>query len=529
MAFSFWPFLFVPGEAYTFEQNIMPLVNSFISWLMKKRIHQIELFTKYPHEVQEEWFKKLIKSGTDTEFGEKYSFHSIANITDFKNRLPVTNYEQFFPYIKRIMNGEQNVTWPSGIRWFAKSSGTTNEKSKFIPVSTESLEDCHFKGGKDMLSIYCNNYSDTQIFTGKGLSLGGSHQTNQFNTESIYGDLSAIIIENLPFWVNLISTPDKSIALMDEWESKIRKMAEATMNVNVTNISGVPSWMLVLLKYMLNISGKTNIHEVWPNLEVFFHGAVNFDPYRKQFKSLVPSQNMHYLETYNASEGFFGIQDIPHSDELLLMLDYGIFYEFLPIEEWENEHPETIGLAEVQLNTNYAIVISTNAGLWRYKIGDTIKFTSLSPYRIRITGRTKHFMNAFGEEVIIENAQEALKIACEKSDALIREFTAAPVYMEKNKKGGHEWLIEFEKTPENLGYFTEVLDNALKAINSDYEAKRYKDLALQMPLVKKMPEKTFYKWMKSRGKLGGQNKVPRLANDRKYVEEILELIRSTKG
>jgi hypothetical protein len=493
---------------------------------MKQRIHQMELFMKYPHDVQAEWFKKLMEAGRDTEWGQRYDYKSIASVEDFKNRVPASNYDDIRDDIERVRQGEQNILWPTDIKWFAKSSGTTGDKSKFIPVSAESLAECHFKGGKDMLSIYCNNYPETNIFSGKGLTLGGTHQMGEFENSTYYGDLSAILMENLPFWVHIIRTPDLSIALMDEWESKIDAITKATVNEDVTNLAGVPSWTLVLLKYVLETTGKSNINEVWPNLEVFFHGGINFAPYREQFKKLIPSTNMHYLETYNASEGFFGIQDTSDKNELLLMLDYGVYYEFMPMEEVTSNNPKTLQLGEVQLNTNYALIISTNAGLWRYKIGDTIMFTSLNPYRIKITGRTKSFINAFGEELMVDNADKALDIACKKTGAILREYTAAPVFMGDHGSGAHEWLIEFEKHPENPEYFGECLDNALKAVNSDYEAKRYKDMALKDPIVRVMPEGTFYNWLKFKGKLGGQHKVPRLNNDRKMLEEVLALVKN---
>jgi hypothetical protein len=386
------------------------------------------------------------------------------------------------------------------------------------------MEECHFKGGKDLLSLYCNNRPDTKIFTGKCLVLGGSHQINQLNADSSFGDLSAVLIKNLPFWAEFYRTPGMSITLMDNFEEKIEKMARATIDVNVTNISGVPTWNIVLAKRILEITGKDNLLEVWPNLEFYFHGAVNFKPYREQFKKLIPSDSMYYLETYNASEGFFGIQDQPNSEEMLLMLDYGIYYEFLPMEDINKENPKTLGLDEVQLNKNYALIISTNAGLWRYMIGDTIKFTSLTPHRIQITGRTKHFINAFGEELIIDNAEKGLLKACAETGAIIRDYTACPIYFEGNNAGGHEWIIEFENKPDNLERFTDVMDQTLREINSDYDAKRYKDMALARPKLHLAPDGTFYEWMKSRGKLGGQHKVPRLANDRAYVDEILKLL-----
>lgn len=504
----------------------MALLSSFLSWWMKKRIHQIELFIKYPHEVQQDVFQKLISSAQNTEWGKKHDYYSVKSIQDYRNRVPMQDYDSMKPFIQRLMSGEQNILWPSEIKWFAKSSGTTSDKSKFIPVSYEAIEDCHFKGAKDLLSIYCNNHSLTKIFTGKGLTLGGSNHINTPNNESYYGDISAILIQNLPFWADFIRTPDISIALMDKWEEKIEMMAQATAYENVTNISGVPTWAVVLAKRILEIRGKDNLTEVWPNLELFIHGAVSFVPYREQFHQLIPSANMHYLETYNASEGFFGIQDTEDLDEMLLMLDYGIFYEFIPMEEIGKENPKAIGLENVETEKNYALVISTNAGLWRYMIGDTIKFTSLSPYRIKITGRTKLFINAFGEEVIIDNAENAVRIACEKTDAMIKDYTVAPVYFSNNEKAAHEWLIEFEKPPVSLEFFTDVLDNALKSLNSDYEAKRYNDMALRKPIIRILPEDTFFHWLKSKGKLGGQHKVPRLSNDRTIVEEILQMVKA---
>jgi hypothetical protein len=503
----------------------MALLNSLLSWWMKKRIHQIELFIKYPHEVQQDVFQRLISSAQNTEWGKKYGYHSIKTIRDFRNQVPMQDYESLKPFIQRLMSGEQNILWSSEIKWFAKSSGTTSDKSKFIPVSYEAIADCHFKGAKDLLSIYCNNHPETKIFSGKGLTLGGSNHINSLNNESFYGDISAILIQNLPFWAEFIRTPDISIALMDKWEEKIEIMARTTAHENVTNISGVPTWAVVLAKRILEITGKENLTEVWPNLELFMHGAVSFVPYREQFQRLIPSSNMHYLETYNASEGFFGIQDTEDLNEMLLMLDYGIFYEFIPMDEIGKENPKAIGLEDVEMDKNYALAISTNAGLWRYMIGDTIKFTSLSPYRIKITGRTKLFINAFGEEVIIDNAENAMRIACEKTDSMIRDYTVAPVYFSDNEKGAHEWLIEFEKPPVSLEFFTDVLDNALKSLNSDYEAKRYNDMALRKPVIRILPEDTFIHWLRSKGKLGGQHKVPRLSNDRIIAEEILGMVK----
>jgi hypothetical protein len=501
-------------------------LNSVFSWIVKKRIHQIELFIKYPHDVQQDVFRRLIQEARYTEWGKNYDYKTINGFEDFVKRVPLQTYEELKSYVDRLKKGEQNLLWGTEINWFAKSSGTTSDKSKFIPVSREALENCHYKGGKDLLALYINNYPESQVYSGKSLVMGGSSQINQLRDDSYFGDLSAIIIENLPFWVEFKRTPDKSIALMENWEEKIEKMAYRTMEEDVTNIAGVPSWTLVLLKRILEISGKKTIREVWPNLELFMHGGVSFIPYKSQFQKLIPDSAMHYVETYNASEGFFGIQDQKEGEELLLMLDYGIFYEFIPMDDWDSEQPKTLQLHEVELGKNYEMVISTNAGLWRYRIGDTVMFTSLNPYRIQVSGRTKHFINAFGEELIIDNAEKALKIACERTNSSIRDYTAGPVYMTEKTQGGHEWLIEFEKEPEELLFFTEVLDNALKSLNSDYEAKRSNDLTLNMPKVHSIKKNTFYNWLKSRGKLGGQNKVPRLANDRKNLDEILNFIRT---
>ncbi|WP_439694801.1 GH3 auxin-responsive promoter family protein [Mucilaginibacter sp. AW1-7] len=502
----------------------MTIFNSVFTWFMKKRIHQIELFMKYPNEVQEEWFEQLISMAESTEWGRRYQYKSIENLTQFKERVPIQNYDTLKPYIERMLKGEKNVLWPSEIRWFAKSSGTTNDRSKFIPVSEEALEECHFKGGKDVLTIYFNNQPNARMFTGKVLTLGGSHQVSTINPEASFGDLSAVIMKNLPLWAELHRTPQLEIALLDNFEEKLEKIAQATKDVNVTSIGGVPTWNLVLFKRILEITGKKNMLEVWPNLEMYFHGAVNFGPYRDQFKALIPSDDMYYLENYNASEGFFGIQDTREPGDMLLMLDYGIFYEFLPLEHLHQENPETLTLDEVELDKNYALIISTNAGLWRYMIGDTIKFTSLAPFRIRVTGRTKHFINAFGEEVIIDNAEQALEEACQQTGAVICEYTAAPVYFNGNDCGAHEWIIEFEKQPNEFERFVDILDETLRRINSDYDAKRFKDLALRRPIVRRAPEGTFFSWMKEKGKLGGQHKVPRLANDREYVDAILKVM-----
>ncbi len=505
----------------------MPILNSIISLVNIRRLSQIEHFKTNPEEVQQEQIFHLIKTAKNTEIGKYYDFASIKTIKDFQERVPVQKYEQMETVINKIRHGDRNVLWPGETKWFAKSSGTTSSKSKFIPVSKESLEDCHFRGGKDVLAIYNHLYPETELFSGKGLTLGGSQQLNKYNRDSFYGDLSAILIGNLPFWVNFIRTPDQSIALLDKWEEKLVKMTEATIHENVTSLTGVPSWFMVLIKYMLEYSGKSNLLEIWPNLELFIHGGINFGPYREQYKKLIPSDKMHYMETYNASEGFFAIQDDPSSSSMLLMLDYGIFYEFIPMDEWGKDYPKALTVDEVELNTNYAIVISTNGGLWRYVVGDTVKFTSKNPHKILITGRTKHFINAFGEELIVDNSNKAIEIACSKTDAVIKDYTAAPMYMSTEAKGRHQWIIEFEKMPDNIDHFTNELDLQLQALNSDYEAKRYKNITLEAPVIEIARRNLFFDWLKKHNKLGGQNKVPRLSNNRDLIEELLIINQKT--
>ena len=502
----------------------MSLINSFIKWFNVKRLYQIELYRDHPHEIQREVLFGLLNKSAKTEWGKKYDYEGISSEEEFKERVPVQTYEDVKYYVERLRAGEKDLLWPGEVRWFAKSSGTTSDKSKFIPITKDSLEACHLRGPKDVFALYIRNYPDSKVMKGKSLTLGGSHQVNNFNNNSYYGDLSAILIENVPLWTDLIRTPSTEIALIEEFEEKISKIIETSLDLNVTSFAGVPSWYLVLLKKVLEVTGKNNILEVWPNLEVFIHGGINFNPYREQYRRLIPSDQMHYMEAYNASEGFFGIQDDPQRDDLLLMLDYGIYYEFIPMEEWEKETPAVLSLSEVELNKNYALVISTNGGLWRYVIGDTVQITGKSPYKIKITGRTKHYINAFGEEVIIDNAEQALRIACEKTAAIVHEYTAGPIFMGENQKGAHQWIIEFEKKPTDIKGFTIILDNALKSLNSDYEAKRHKSLTLELPHVLVAPRGTFYDWMKQRGKTGGQNKIPRLANDRAYLDELLKLI-----
>lgn len=502
----------------------MAIINSIYSWLLKKRIHQIELFRKYPNEVQNELLLKLVDKAKSTEWGKKHGYKNIKSIENYREQVPLQDYETLKNQIIRIKQGEQNILWPTEIKWFAKSSGTTSERSKFIPISKESLEDCHYKGGKDMLCLYYHYNPNGGIASGKTLVLGGSMNINSFSNNSFYGDLSSIIMKNLPFWVEYKRTPEMSIALMDNWEEKIDKMALSTMKEDVTLVSGVPSWMLVLMKKIIDIQGVDNIHKVWPNLELFIHGGVNFAPYRNQFEAITNASKMHYQETYNASEGFFGIQDDLRENDMLLMLDYGIYYEFIPFEKIDEENPKTLTLDEVEIGKNYAIVISTNGGLWRYKIGDTIKFTSKHPFKIQVSGRIKSFINAFGEEVIVDNADKAIEAACRKTNAQIADYTAAPIYLEGKNSGGHEWIVEFEKEPNNIQEFINVLDDTLREINSDYDAKRKGDMVLKKLKLNVVPKGTFYNWLKSKNKIGGQHKIPRLSNNRKYLDEILKTV-----
>lgn len=500
----------------------IPLVHSVASWFLKKRIHQMELFIKYPHEVQFELLKKLIYKAQNTEIGRKYNFASINTYEDFASRVPLQQYEDFEPQIERSRRGETNIFWPTPIKWFAKSSGTTNAKSKFIPVSDDSLEKCHYAAGKDMLCMYLNNNPESKLFNGKSLRLGGSKELYSRNGTQ-FGDLSAILIDNMPFWAEYSSTPSNEVSLMSNWEVKMPAIVNETIKENVTSLAGVPSWMLVLLNNALEASGRENLFEIWPNLEVYFHGGVNFAPYADQYQKILPSSSFRYYEIYNASEGFFAIQDSNDSKELLLMLDYGVFYEFIPMDTFGTSEEKVIPLSEVEKGKNYAVLITTNAGLWRYKIGDTVRFTSLDPYRIKITGRTKHFINVFGEELIIENADEALKKAAQQTDCEIVDYTVAPVFMKEKEKGAHEWIIEFKIPPQDHEFFTSCLDTHLKSINSDYEAKRFNNMTLNPPKVHQAREKLFYDWLKKHDKLGGQHKIPRLSNQRTYVEELLEM------
>ena len=503
----------------------MSYFGSIVNWFVRQRFHDVRFMLEHPYQMQEMLFHQLVQRAVYTEWGKLHLYHEIKSFDDFRARVPIQDYDSLKPWINRIMTGEQNVLWDSEIRWFAKSSGTTSDKSKFIPVSTEAIEECHYKGALDLLSAYSFLKEDTKIFSGKGLIIGGSHQVNSFNQSTSYGDLSAVLLQNMSIFAHLYRTPQLSIALMDEWEQKIEALARTTVNEDVTNISGVPTWTMILIKRLFEISGKENLRDIWKNLELYIHGGVSFTPYREQFQSLIRGEGMNYYQSYNASEGFFAFQFGTRDDDMVLHLNNGIFYEFIPLHELGKEKPKTLLLDEVTTDENYALLISTNSGLWRYMVGDTIRFTSVRPFKIKVTGRVKQFINAFGEEVISDNADNAIAEACRISNAVVKDYTVAPVYLSVGEQGCHEWLIEFDREPENIFHFTEHLDKSLRNLNSDYDAKRYKDIALKLPLVHSLPKNSFYNWLKRKGKLGGQHKVPRLSNDRMYADDILSMVR----
>ena len=497
----------------------MKIFSPALSRLARFRYWRIEHWENDPIAAQREVLQDLITHGQYTQFGRKYGYSDIFTIRKFKETVPIHEYQDLKPYIDQIMDGEESVLWNTPVEWFAKSSGTTSDKSKFIPLTKESIEDNHFQAAKDVLTIYYHANPDSDLLTGKGLVIGGSHQVHPIKDNIQYGDLSGVLLQNSPFWSNFIRTPELAIALMDEWEGKIEALAQSTINVPVTSISGVPTWTMVLLKRILEISGKKNIKEVWPDFELYIHGGVSFTPYKEQFEKLI-GPGCKYLEIYNASEGFFAAQYNIEEDGMLLFLNHGIFYEFMPIEEYGKSQPKTIGLDKVEIGKNYAIVISTNGGLWRYLVGDTVQFVQLYPFKIKVSGRLKQYINAFGEEVIADNTDNAIAKTCAAFNVVMNEYTAAPVYMSDHNSGAHEWLIEFEKVPSDLLAFTIALDNNLKALNSDYEAKRHKDIALGLPQITSVKKGSFHEWLKRKGKLGGQHKVPRLSNDRTFVEEL---------
>lgn len=498
-------------------------LTSIIGAAFIPRQHAIERQTTEAEAMQAEVLKHLLHAAANTEYGRRHLFSTTAGYDDFTRNVPVNTYEELKADIDRMRHGEQNILWPGRVKWYAKSSGTTNDKSKFIPVSDNGLKHIHYQGGTDVVALYLRNNPKSRMFDGKGLILGGSHAPNYDLPDSLVGDLSAILIENINPLANLVRVPKKQTALLSDFEVKRDRIARETLNKNVTNISGVPSWMMSVLVRVLELSGKEHINDVWPNLEVFFHGGIAFTPYRPQYERIITSPDMHYMETYNASEGFFGIQDDPADKSMLLMADYGVFYEFLPMDEFESDHPNIVPLEGVQLNRNYAMLISTSCGLWRYMIGDTVKFTSRRPYKFVITGRTKYFINAFGEELIQDNAEKGLAYACKHTGAEVKEYTAAPVFMDSQAQCRHQWLIEFAKEPASLSEFNEILDRQLQEINSDYEAKRFHDITLQPLEVIKARTGLFDDWLRSKGKLGGQHKVPRLSNSRTNIEELIKM------
>ncbi len=502
----------------------MKILNPAIRSYIKLRWSYIDQYLHNPINAQMNTFNDLLSSGQFTEFGKKYNFPNINNIKEYKANVPIHTYEDIYPYIKRMMDGEKNILWPSNVEWFAKSSGTTSDKSKFIPVSNESIEENHFRGVRDALALYFKNFPQSEFMSGKALIMGGSHKVHEHNENVSYGDLSAVLMQNMVSWQNMIRTPGLDIALMEEWEEKLNKMAEVTIKEDVRYLAGVPTWTLVLLNKIQENTGVSDIHEIWPNLELYIHGGVNFAPYRERFASYFPNKTVNTVDTYNASEGFISGQDILGDEGMLLFLKHGIFYEFLPLEELGKENPQTLQLDEVALHTSYAIIITTNSGLWRYMLGDTIAFTSRYPFRIKVTGRTKHFINAFGEEVMIENTDFAITQACQKTQAILHDYTAAPIYFSNSENGAHQWLIEVDINDNQKQLFIEVLDKELQQVNSDYEAKRYKNIALRMPEVQFVKPGTFQAWLKSKNKLGGQHKVPRLSNDRKIIEELLKFV-----
>lgn len=500
--------------------SITSIVNELY---FQPRRKELERYVSEGETIQREVMGYLIDRAKDTEYGRKHLFSTIHSYDDFVQNIPVNSYEELKNDIDRMRHGEKNVLWPGQIRWYAKSSGTTNDKSKFIPISREGLHNIHYQGGKDVIAYYLSNNHKSRLFNGKSLILGGSHSPNYNRSNTLVGDLSAILIENINPLVNFCRVPKKQTALLSDFEIKRDRIAQETLNQNITNISGVPSWMLSVLVRVMELSGKEHLEEVWPNIEVFFHGGIAFTPYRQQYEQLITKTDMHYMETYNASEGFFGVQDDPTDKSMSLMLDYGVFYEFLPMDEYGKPNPNIVPLEAVEVGRNYAMIISTSCGLWRYEIGDTIQFTSTNPYKFVITGRTKYFINAFGEELIMDNAEKGLEAACKATGAQIAEYTAAPIYMDAKAKCRHQWLIEFAKEPNSLSQFAAILDNTLQTLNSDYEAKRYHDITLQPLEIIVARKELFNDWLKTKGKLGGQHKIPRLSNSRTNLEELLSM------
>ncbi len=501
----------------------MDLLTNIVATFFRPRLTKMAAFAQNADVIQQKQLKYLLSTASHTEWGKKYDFRSIEGYATFRQRIPVHSYDQLKPDIERMINGEKNILWPSQVRWYAQSSGTTNDKSKYIPVTKDILKKCHYQGGFDSVAVHLRNVPESRFFSKKGFILGGSHSPSPLNKNAYCGDLSAVLLQNLNPLVDYIRVPSRKIILMDEWERKIQEIVAHTWREDVVSISGVPSWMLVLIKALIQHAGCSHLSELWPNLEVFFHGGISFEPYRDQYKALIPSEKMHYVETYNASEGFFGLQDDPSDRSMLLMIDYGVFFEFIPLAEVDKADPVTLPLEAVEVGKHYAMLISTPGGLWRYRIGDTVRFTSLFPHKFVLTGRTKSYINAFGEELMVDNADKALAAVCRKTGAKIKEYTVAPCFLLNEAHGYHQWLVEFETPPERTDVFATLLDAELQHLNSDYEAKRYKNISL-LPLQLVVAGKgLFYEWLHAKGKMGGQHKVPRLSNERVYMDELLQL------
>ena len=498
-------------------------IEHIIKWYIGNKAKDVLNCRTNAIELQDKVFHSLIEKGKNTDYGKRHNFASIRKPANYFNSAPVNDYDAIKDDVQKMMEGAQNVLWPTTVKWFAKSSGTTSDKSKFIPVSPEALDDNHFKGGQDLLGMYAYNNPKTKIFNGKILAMGGSQTIVPINKNARFGDISAVMLSNTPPIGNYLRAPEKSIALLPDWEEKLQRIVETTLTDDIHGMAGVPTWSVVLIQQLFEKTGKKDLLDIWPNMELYVHGGVSFVPYHEKFKQLIPHESMNYLQTYNASEGFFAFQDELHADDMLLAVDHGVFYEFIPAGDWDKAFPTSIPLSDVEIGKNYALVITTNAGLWRYKIGDTIQFTNKNPYRIKVSGRTKHFINVFGEEVIVDNSDQAIAKACLQTNAIVVDYTVAPIYFEANEKGGHEWLIEFEKQPDDFDKFKEILDNTLQSINSDYEAKRFKNFALNFPVIHSVRAHLFTDWLQSKGKLGGQHKIPRLSNERTYLEELLKL------
>lgn len=496
----------------------MSFRGKFIRALFAPRRAELRRVLADPLTTQRDQLRWLLKRGGNTEIGRRYDMHSIKTIEQFESRVDVFDYDAFSPYIDRARHGERDVIWNGEVRWFARSSGTT-DRSKYIPVTSDGLLRSHTQGPRDVAAIVSSLFPDTRAYDGKLLTLGGSRRVEREGERALTGDLSAILIENTKSVSGWFRTPSREIALIADFEEKIAAICRQTTKQNVTSFAGVPSWNLMLMRKVLEFTGKESLCEVWPNMELFVHGGVGFAPYAEHYKRIIPSERMRYMNTYNASEGFFSLADASEQEDMLLMVDYGTFYEF-------DNGREIVPLEGVRVGEDYAMIITSCNGLWRYRIGDTVTFTSTKPYRIRITGRTKHYINVFGEELMVSNTEQALISACRECNADVGDYTVAPIYMTDREKGRHQWVIEFTRRPDDMARFEQLLDQELQRLNSDYEAKRHSTLAA--PLFTVVDEGTFLSWLASQGKAGGQNKVPRLANDRRYVDQIEEFIKNKR-